>query len=228
LSPPFRWYPELVSFGEFAVAGRQLLLGAAIAHLAGCADLLGVVPLSGTDASADVTPEGGAGADSGSALDAGPTPEAGGGCAISWVDASSGAVPAGAVPNPVPGSTVEIYVCRASSATLGTVPGKLLPGYACYYGDGQQTEIAASDYAVFVPQQCTLAWKPSPSGVDPVGAVVTGALLDGGLLYSCRVSTTGPDPGELGHEGWSTDHECVYSLSGQSLRATDFDVLTAQ
>lgn len=224
-----------MSSEAFAVAGRprvfgvalRAALGAALALNAGCADLLGVVPLTGTDASTpdgDVTPDGGTVPDAGAAPEAGPA----GGCTISWVDASSGAVPPGAVPNPVPGSTVEIYVCRASSPTLGEVPGKLLPGYACYYGDGQQTEISAADYAVFVPQQCTLAWMPSPNGVDPVGAVQTGALLDGGLLYSCRVATTGPDPGELGHMGWSTDHQCVYSLSGQSLRATDFDVLTAQ
>jgi hypothetical protein len=212
-------------FGEAPRVALGAALGAALALFAGCADLLGVVPLTGTDAS---TPDAGTTPEDVATPEAGPASEPDG-CTISWVDASSGAVPPGAVPNPVPGSTVEIYVCRTFSQALGgVIPGKLLPGYFCYYGDGQQTEISAADYAVFVPQQCTLAWAPSPNGVDPVGAVQTGTLLDGGILYSCRVATTGPDPGELGHMGWSTDHQCVYSLSGQSLRATDFDVLTAQ
>jgi hypothetical protein len=201
---------------------RTLLFGSAFALVAGCADLLGVVPLSGPDASTPDMPDGGA-----TPQDAQPISQDAG-CVITWVDASGGAVPSGAVPNPVPGSVVEIYVCRASSPTLGVIPGKLLPAYACYYGDGQQTEIQASDYQVLVPEQCTLAWKPAPTGVAPVGAIVTGHSLDGGELYSCRVTTPGGDPGELGHEGWLTDHACVYSLSGSSLSTTDFDVLTAQ
>jgi hypothetical protein len=193
---------------------RPLLLAPAALLLASCADLLGVEPLSGSDAAPSA------------ASDAGVLPESGG-CVITWVDASGGAVPVGAVPNPVPGSSAELYVCRVSSPTLGVLPGKLLPGWDCYYGDGR-SELISQEYEVLVPAQCSLAWEPAPTGVAPVGALVCGEDPDGGILYSCRVGTAGADPGELGHVGWSTGHACVYSLSGQSLSTGDFDVLTAR
>jgi Protein of unknown function (DUF3421) len=194
---------------------RVLLLGVAALVLAGCADLLGVEPLSGSDGGSSAASDGGAG------------PE-GDACEIAWVDSGGGAPPpAAAVPYAVPGSGAVLYVCRVSTPTLGVIPGKLLPGWACYYSDGQ-TELTASSYEVLVPEGCALAWGPAAFGDLPVDALVCGEDGDGGLLYSCRVGTTGADPGELGHVGWSTDHECVYSLGGASLTATDFDVLTAE
>jgi Protein of unknown function (DUF3421) len=193
---------------------RVLLLGPAALSLAGCADLLGVEPLSGSDGGSSDASDGGG-------------PE-GDGCVITWVDSSGGVPPpAGAVPNPVPGSGAVLYVCRVSTPTLGVIPGKLLPGWACYYSNGQ-AEVTASSYEVLVPEGCTLAWGPAALGDLPVGALVCGEDSDGGVLYSCRVGTTGANPGELGHVGWSTGHECWYSLDGASLTATDFDVLTAE
>ncbi len=162
------------------------LLASAVVCLAGCADLLGVEPLSGSDAA---SPDASSAPDAGGAAVA---PDAG--CEITWVDASGGVVPAGAVPNPVPGSTADLYVCRVSSATLGLIPGKLLPGYACYYGDGT-VELLAQDYQVLVPHQCTLAWLGAATGVDPPHPVECGEDLDGGVLYSCRVRNGGSESG---------------------------------
>ena len=194
---------------------RVFVLGAAALSLAGCADLLGVEPLSGSDGGSSDVSDGGAG------------PE-GDGCVITWVDSSGGVPPpAGAVAYPVSGSGAVLYVCRVSTPTLGVIPGKLLPGWTCYYSDGQ-AEVAASSYEVLVPEGCTLAWGPADDDNLPVGALVCGEDSDGGALYSCRVGTTGANPGELGHVGWSTGHECLYSLDGASLTATDFDVLTAE
>ncbi len=217
---------------------RLLVLGSALT-LAACADLLGVEPLSGADAASPVASDSGA-ADSGAsdsgpsdavaadagASDAGQASESGG-CVITWVDSSGGVPVPGAVPNPVTGSTADLYVCRVAAASLGVIPGKLLPGYACYYGDGQ-SEVTASSYQVLVPEGCTLAWGPAALGDLPFDAVVCGQSGDGGALYSCRAGPSEAYPGELGHVGWSTNHECVYSLSGASLTATDFDVLTAE
>jgi hypothetical protein len=204
-----------------AVAGALVLLAA-------CADLLGVAPLTGSDSGSgsgfEASTEGDAGGDA--AGDAAVATESDA-CTIAWVDASSGTVPPGAVPNPVQGSTASLYVCRVATPTLGVVPGKLLPDFACYYGNGT-SEVLAPSYQVLVPSRCTLAWDPAPLGNLPVDALVCGETADGGLLYSCRAGTTDPHPGELGHVGQATDHECLYSLSGQSLLATDFDILTAE
>jgi hypothetical protein len=148
---------------------------------------------------------------------------------ITWVDATAGAVPNGAFASTVPGSIVVLYVCRVATATYGVVPGKLRPGYGCYYGEVGQPEALSLDYEVLVPSNCTLTWVMAPGGVTPVGGIVSGESLDGGQLLSCQVEDGGADPGEIGHEGWSTSHECAYSLSGASLTtASDFDILAAQ
>jgi len=193
---------------------RDLLLAATALSLAGCADLIGVEPLAGSDGGSSAISD----AEAGLAED---------GCVITWVDSGGGVPPpSGAVPYSVAGSGAVLYVCRVSIPTLGVIPGKLLPGWACYYSNGQM-EVTASNYEVLVPDRCTLAWGPAALGDLPVDALVCGEDGDGGSLYSCRVGTTGANPGELGHVGWSTGHECLYSLDGASLVATDFDVLTA-
>ena len=120
--------------------GRQLLLGTAIPFVAGCGSLLGIQTLYGTDAglgTLDAAPDSApieAGAtDSGPVDSSTPAQVDDGGCQIVWVDASGGAVPTGAVQN-YPTADPPTFVCRVTSATNGLVPGKLLPGYQCYYG----------------------------------------------------------------------------------------------
>jgi hypothetical protein len=134
-------------------------------------------------------------------------------------------VPPGAVnAEPIDAQTVTIYVCRVA-AGADLVPGKLRPDYGCYYGDGDGGEPLSTDYQVLVPAGCTPAWMPAPAGVTPANAVVCGHDSEGGLFYSCRVTEPASDQGELGHTGWATNHECVYSLSGVALTSTVFDVL---
>lgn len=204
---------------------RDPLLALLGALLSGCAAILGVEPLSGGDGGSD------AGADVGSKMpaeasvsDAGPTePPA---CTPVWVDASGGFVPPGAVnAEPIDARTVTIYVCRASSGN-DSIPGKLRPDYGCYYGNGD-AEVFNRDYQVLVPVDCTAGWGYAPAGVAPANAVVCGHDSEGDL-YSCRVTDPSTDEGELGHSGWSTNHTCFYSLSGNSLVSTDFDILTLQ
>jgi hypothetical protein len=186
-----------------------LLLPLVGAPVAGCAALIGVEPLSG-DAGA------GAGAE-GSVLDAG--------CAV-WADASGGYVPPGAInADPIDAHTVTIYVCRTPSGS-DLIPGKLRPDYGCYYGEGD-AEVFALDYEVLVPAGCSAAWMLAPDGVTPWNAVVCGHDSQGDL-YSCRVTQPAMDQGELGHTGWGTNHQCLYSLSGLSLVSTVFDVLALQ
>jgi hypothetical protein len=211
--------------------GRQLLLGAPIAFVAGCGGLLGIQTLYGTDAGLDILDA----APDSAPIEAGPT-DAGlvdssapaqpddGGCQIIWVDASGGAIPAGAVQN-YPTADPPTFVCRVSSATDGLVPGKLLPGYQCYYGDGQ-IEQSSLTYQVLVPSHCSVAWlDASTLGVIDGNPLVCGEDSEGGVLFSCRIGQEGANPNELGHVGWSTDHICVYSLSGNALTSDIFQVL---
>lgn len=208
---------------------RLALVVVAAASLAGCAGLIGFEPLSGSDAGPDAsatTTDAGADADVGvpGPADATTLPEAS--CVIAWVDASGGQVPPGAVPNEAVGdSGIAIYICRVSSPTLGLVPGKLLPSWACYYGDGVSEQLS-QDYQVLVPTGCPVDWAYAPYGIAPADALVCGQDLEGGIFYSCRVTDAGAMPGELGHMGWSTNHQCVYSYGGQSLTTGTFDVLT--
>jgi hypothetical protein len=200
----------------------------------GCADLLGVEPLSGA-VDASVAPD--AGADAPAIDTGGPAPVDGGArdaptndvgdagsdaCTLTWIASSSGVVPPGAVPaNPSPDATVKIYVCRASS-DAGLIPGKLLPAWGCYTADAVQFH--ATDYEVLVPSGCSLDWSPPLNGIAPVGAVVCGNDSQG-VLYSCRTSDAAADQGEIGHMGWSTAHQCAYTLSGNLLQTDAYDVL---
>jgi hypothetical protein len=186
----------------------RLLLALLGAPLAACAALIGVEPLSGDDA----------GVDAGASM-----PDAG--CAV-WADASGGYVPPGAVnAEPIDAQNVTIYVCRTPSGS-DLIPGKLRPNYGCYFGDGD-AEVFSLDYQVLVPAGCSAAWIYAPDGVTPANVVACGHDSQGSL-YSCRVTQPAMDKGELGHMGWGTNHQCIYSLSGVSLVSTVFDVLALQ
>ncbi len=185
------------------------LCGLAIALLGACADLLGVETLSGTDAA--------------SAPDAGfDLPD---GCSIDWVDAAAGVLPPGAIPNhPLDDSGLAIYVCRAPYEGE-VVPGKLRPGYGCYFGDHDGGEVLATEYQALVPTGCTVVWKGAPAGYEPAGVLPCGQDSLGRPYYSCRV-TTGTYVDELGHIGWGTNHLCVYSYAQVAYSTADFAVLT--
>ena len=62
-------------------------------------------------------------------------------------------------------------------------------------------------------------------GVIDGNPLVCGEDSEGGVLFSCRIGQEGANPNELGHVGWSTDHICVYSLSGNALTSDIFQVL---
>jgi hypothetical protein len=205
------------------------LFASSLPLLSACADLIGVQSLSGVDASA---PDSGA-LPSGSGFDASipdalpaPPPAEDSGCAATWVDASGGDVPLGAVPNgPLDAGFVD-YVCRVPSGTA-FFPGKLLSGWGCYFYSTDQTSQPALTYQVLVPTGCDVAWAVAKGGVNPPFALVCGQDAQGNLLYSCRVDETGSGSGDLGFIGWGTNHECQYSLSQQALSSGSFDVLTA-
>jgi hypothetical protein len=212
----------------------RLLLPVLAALLAGCAGLIGVEPLSGGDAGPDAASDAGI-ADTGpggaDATDAGIAADAPGEaapCSVTWVDASGGAAPPPGAINaePLGEAGIAIYVCRTQVGS-DVIPGKLLPGYGCYYGDGVDAGWLSGDYQVLVPSGCTVAWQASPSGIVPAGAVAGGQDSQG-PLYSCRVEQPASDVGELGHMGWGTNHLCVYTLSQLSLSTGVFDVLTLQ
>jgi hypothetical protein len=144
------------------------------------------------------------------------------------VDASGGVVPPGAVnADPIDAHTVTIYVCRVAAGS-DLIPGKLRPDYGCYYGNLDAGEELSTDYQVLVPVDCTAGWMPGPAGVAPPNAPVCGHDSQGNPLYSCKVNQPAQDEGELGHVGWGTNHDCIYSLSTQSLTSTDFDILVLQ
>jgi hypothetical protein len=199
-------------------------LALSLALAGGCADLLGVQELSGSDASAAAD----SGAASDASLDTGTDTgvEASPECTTLWVDASVGQVPAGAVPDvPLDAGWVD-YVCRVWSGDAA-YPGKLVMPWYCYYGDGD-AEVPASDYQVLVPTGCsTVAWEWAPAGVTPPFTLECGQDPQGVPLYSCRRDDGEGGTGDLGYVGLSTNHLCVYSFSGQSLTSATYDVLTA-
>jgi hypothetical protein len=196
-----------------------------LALLAGCADLLGVEPLSGSDGGEEGEGDGDGGDGAPSATDGGlDLPD---GCRADWVDASSGVVPPGAIPNhPLDDSGLAIFVCHAASGS-DVLPGKLRPGWGCYFGDGDGGEVLATDYQALVPTGCTAVWKTAPDGYEPVHVVPCGQDSQG-PLYSCRVTQAGMYKDELGRIGWGTSHQCVYSYAMQSYSTVDFEVLTLQ
>jgi hypothetical protein len=114
-------------------------------------------------------------------------------------------------------------VCRAAAGT-DVIPGKLLPGYGCFYGDGD-AEVPNGDYQVLVPSGCTVAWKAAPGGFVPAAAVLCGQESQA-PLYSCRVEQPDAYVGELGHMGWATNHQCRFSYANVSYDTDVFDVLT--
>jgi hypothetical protein len=208
-------------------AWRIAVLGFPLLGIGACDDVLGLEPLTGIDASVERDATSETTDDAEGASDAGAGGE--GDACVRWVPATQGAVPEGAFGSSVPGSTVTLYVCRVVDAGLGlgTVPGKLRPGYYCYFGDVGEAEQHYSDYEVLVSSSCTLAWEPAPMGVTPKGGIATGSSEDGGDLFSCRLDDDGGAmPGEIGYEGWSTGHNCIYSYADASYStATSFDIL---
>jgi hypothetical protein len=182
----------------------------AAALVAGCAGLLGVTTLTAGD--------GGSDAEAGSS-------EAS--CSTAWIDGAAGYVPPGAINSePLGDAGIAIYVCRTPSGS-DVIPGKLLPGWGCYFGDGSTEVLARADYQVLVAADCAVAWQAAPAGVVPGGAFPCGQDSQG-ILYSCRVEQPGAYVGELGHMGWGTNHQCVYDYASQSLSTDVFDLLTVQ
>jgi hypothetical protein len=189
---------------EDAVSSRTaILVGLSLAVVAGCADLIGVQSLTAGDGGADA------------------------GCQPTWVAASGGSIPPGTVPDgPLDAGFVD-YVCRVTTDGGAVLPGKLLSPWGCYYADDDGGEQLAATYEALVPTGCDAEWVLAPNGVILTStALVCGHDWEGGALYSCQaVQDDGGATGNLGRMGWSTNHQCVYTLSGQALTTGTFDVL---
>jgi hypothetical protein len=203
---------------------RQALLPGllAAALVAGCAGLLGVTTLTAGDGGPEA--EGGPlDADGGPDVADATSDEAS--CSTAWIDGAAGSVPPGAINSEPQGEAgIAIYVCRTPSGS-DVVPGKLLPGWGCYFSDGSTEVLAQAGYQVLVAADCTVAWQASPGGIVPAGAFPCGQDSQG-ILYSCRVEQPAAYIGELGHMGWGTSHQCIYDYGNQSLSTAAFDVLT--
>lgn len=194
--------------------------------LAACASLLGVEPLAGeTEGGADAgdnAPEASVSPDASSdALLADETSPSSG-CSYAWVVADGGDVPANAIPNRSADAGIVIYVCRATEGT-DVIPGKLLPGWGCYAVTSAMTGPYAR-YEVLVQTQCDVGWPYAYNGILPPDSLPSGHDSQGSL-YACRVDQ-GPDVGELGHVGLSTNHLCSYTLSDMRLTTGTLDILT--
>jgi len=210
-----------------------LVVGLLLATMGGCAGLIGVQSLSGSDGGADAGSTD-AGIDR-AVSDGWPADRSsadvpsvdGPSCQPTWVAASGGVVPQGTVPDgPLDAGFID-YVCRVT--TDGAVlPGKLLSPWGCYYANDDGGEMLSLNYEALLPTGCTAEWVPAPSGVTTSAALVCGQD-EGGPLYSCQAAVQGTGAtGNLGRMGWSTNHLCLYTLSGQALTTDTFDVLDMQ
>jgi hypothetical protein len=201
-----------------------LVSSLAVATSGACATLLGVEPLSGEgpDAAVDA-PLDAAGVEASALPGCDPLHAA-------WVAAGPPGAPppSGAVSNDLPDGSANTAtdVCRVPTMDA-SIPGKLLPGFGCFYGDGDAEVSNATGYEILVvPANCRAAWAPSATGNDPPGAFPCGEDSQG-YLFSCRVNQ-GTYTYELGHEGFGTNHLCVYSYASASLSTSSFDILTLQ
>ncbi len=136
--------------------------------------------------------------------------------ALSWVSASNGQMPNGAVlGGQEPGRS--LYVCRASYQG-GVHPGKIV-GSNCNIGYGGQ-EILLPNYEVLVqPAAVSLQWMPASNGQVPNRAVL-GGQEPGRSLYICRASYQGGV-----HPGKIVASNCNIGYGGQEILLPNYDAL---
>ena len=124
------------------------------------------------------------------------------GVAVTWVAASNGMIPPGAVPGGVeqPPGGEPLFVCRVRRGDA-VLPGKIRPEFrGCNVGVGR-SETMVGDYEVAVGRG---RWRKAANGRVPARAVRAGqeSRAEGGrTLYSCRATwpegSSGLHPGML-------------------------------
>jgi Protein of unknown function (DUF3421)/TIR domain len=146
------------------------------------------------------------------------------GC-LSWVVEKHGGLPR----NPVVGGKEPawpLYVCR-TKVGQDTLPGKLIPGWACYVGLNG-SELASHEYEALTGSNCPVMWVNAPSGVIPAHAF-RGGMEAGQPVFVCRANhTVGTGGLQIGRSGWSTNHQCVISYGGSEYNYGTFEILTTE
>jgi len=143
-----------------------------------------------------------------------------GGGSETWVAASDGSVPEGALVGGEDGGAV-VYVARAEHEG-GLLPGKLVEGNGMYIPWGGEEHVK-DDYQVLIMSPDAINWVDGKMGDDvPAGCVEGGHSEDGEVLYVGRAQ----------HEGTLTvgkfhpSHGKVYiSFGGQEIGVEEFQLL---
>lgn len=115
-----------------------------------------------------------------------------------WISASGGAVPPGAVPHgtDIDGKT-KLYVCRAIHKD-GLHPGKVGAAGNCAYISHLGEEVRADNYEVLMEAG---TWAKASNGRIPVGAISCGNEANGDALFVARAASpevdTSIQPGKV-------------------------------
>ncbi len=141
--------------------------------------------------------------------------------AQTWVPASGGAVPGGAV-DAGTSNGVPFTVCRASQGSA------LLPGKLRADGQWQGCKVTYQGSPVWAASYEVLtdfdgSWEPATQTV-PENALEAGIGGGGGPLYVCRYrpAEDSSNPGRLGSNG-----RCAVAQQGQAVQHTSYDVLVS-
>lgn len=134
---------------------------------------------------------------------------------LSWVFATDGYVPPGAIPGGwEPGRT--LYICHGWYQG-GLHPGKIV-GRNCNIGWGGR-EILLNSYEVLVGNAQAVRWIDASHGGIPAGAVSGGYEPGRPNLYICRAQYRGWQPGKVVGEN------CNYGYGGEERRSPYYQVL---
>lgn len=137
---------------------------------------------------------------------------------LSWIFATNGTVPRGAV---VGGWEPDrtLFVCRAWYGG-GVHPGKLV-GANCNIGWGGQ-ERALNSYEVLVGNSDRVTWVDASFGGIPARAVSGGSEPGRSNLYVCRAQYNGWQPGKI------VGQNCNFGYGGDEKLSPYYQVLVEQ
>jgi len=139
---------------------------------------------------------------------------------VSWVAASAGEVPEGALVGGEDNGS-PLYIARAEHEG-GIIPGKFLAEHGVAYIPWGGAENAKDAYEVLVVSPSAVTWVDASGEAVPASAIEGGKAEDGEILYVGRVT----HEGALTVGKFQPSHAKVYiSYGGEEVGYEEFQVL---
>lgn len=138
----------------------------------------------------------------------------------SWVKASNGTIPSGALKAGNEANGSPLFIARATYGN-GIHLGKIGYGVGAAYIPWDGREIAVKDYEVLVTANNNFKWISSSGGKVPSGAVAFGVQDNGAPLFVARASYgNGIHPGKL------TPGAAYIPWDGREIIVNNYEVLS--